>query len=172
MGLSETWIRLNFMFWRNHLWAEPCTFNLEYHFVPFAKERGKEKGKENGQVFEDWLQNACIQIQTHNKNTRGQMRLFVPLCVVKKKCLFRYAATAHTINIHMTRNTHFFLCVCIRIIYVYIWRDIRKFDKCTPQQGLCGQWIWRRVHDPQRRFTPMIQSAEFGKSDECSVDAV
>jgi hypothetical protein len=34
--------------WRNHLWAEPCTFNLEYHCVPFVKERGKEKGKENG----------------------------------------------------------------------------------------------------------------------------
>ena len=34
--------------WRNHLWAEPCTFNLDYHCVPFVKERGKEKGKENG----------------------------------------------------------------------------------------------------------------------------
>ena len=34
--------------WRNHLWAEPCTFNLEYHCVPFVKERGKEKGNENG----------------------------------------------------------------------------------------------------------------------------
>jgi hypothetical protein len=31
--------------WRNHLWAEPCTFNLEYHCVPFVKERGKENGK-------------------------------------------------------------------------------------------------------------------------------
>ena len=36
--------------WRNHLWAEPCTFNLEYHCVPFVKERGEEKGKENGKM--------------------------------------------------------------------------------------------------------------------------
>ena len=149
------------------------------HFQPGVPLRSicKGKGKGEGKGERTGVRRLASERlhpnpNTQQKYTRPDAFVCTSMCCEKEMPIQICSNSSYNQHTHDQKHPFFFVCVCIRIIYVYIWRDIRKFDKCTPQQGLCGQWIWRRVHDPQRRFTPMIQSAEFGKSDECSVDAV